>query len=129
MAKDAAGVMAFIEEVFDAKPLSEPLFHANGDLWNAELEIGSSTILLGEASDGMALPGFVFVYVDDPDATHAKAIAQGAEPVMPIADQFYGHRDGGVKDPFGNLWWIGKKTEDVPFDELKRRAAEVDDHR
>lgn len=48
----------------------------------------------------------------------------GAEVVMPVADQFYGDRHGGVRDPSGNLWWIATRVEDVPADELARRAEE-----
>ncbi len=43
-------------------------------------------------------------------------------PVQPPADQFYGDRSGGVRDPFGNQWWIATHIEDVPPAELKRRA-------
>jgi uncharacterized glyoxalase superfamily protein PhnB len=128
MAKDAARVMAFVEAVFDAKPIAEPLFHKDGTLWNAEMQIGASTVLIAEASPGMDLTGFVYVYVDDPDAIYTRALEHGADAVMPMTDQFYGHRDGGVKDPCGNLWWIGKQTETLSAEDLKRRAAEVDDH-
>jgi uncharacterized glyoxalase superfamily protein PhnB len=47
----------------------------------------------------------LFVYVEDADATFKKALDAGATEVMPVTDQSYG-RSGGVKDPFGNTWWI-----------------------
>jgi hypothetical protein len=40
-------------------------------------------------------------------------------------DQFYGDRSGGVRDPFGNLWFIATHIEDVAPTELKRRAEEA----
>jgi PhnB protein len=43
--------------------------------------------------------------------------------VRPIADQFYGDRTGGVKDPFGNQWWLATHIEDVSMEEMKRRMA------
>lgn len=42
---------------------------------------------------------------------------------MEPADQFYGDRTAGVRDATGNLWWIGTRKEDVPREELERRAA------
>ena len=42
---------------------------------------------------------------------------------MEPADQFYGDRNAGVKDPVGNTWWIATHIEDVPPDELRKRAA------
>jgi PhnB protein len=62
------------------------------------------------------------VYVDDADAVYQRALAAGATSVQAPVDQFYGDRSGGVKDAFGNLWWIATHIEDVPPEELQRRA-------
>ena len=43
---------------------------------------------------------------------------------MEPADQFYGDRHGGVNDEFGNFWWIATHIEDVPKEEMARRAQE-----
>jgi len=67
----------------------------------------------------------LYVYVDDVDATFQRALAAGAMSVQAPADQFYGDRSGGVKDLFGNLWWIATHIEDVPPGELQRRAREA----
>ena len=58
----------------------------------------------------------------DTDATYEKALKAGATSLREHADQFYGHRTGGVKDFFGNSWWIATHTEDVSREELRRRA-------
>jgi len=47
--------------------------------------------------------------------------AAGAISLMEPADQFYGDRSAGVKDPFGNQWWFSTHVEDVSPDELQRR--------
>jgi PhnB protein len=62
------------------------------------------------------------VYVADADATYRRALAAGGISVQEPTDQFYGDRSGGVRDPCGNLWWIATHIEDVPPDELRRRA-------
>ncbi len=126
---DAMRVVDFAKSVFDARELREPLFHADGSLWNVELDIGGSTVMLGDAQDGMHRPAFLYVHVEDCDATYAKALAAGAKPIMEPRDQFYGDRDGGVEDAAGNLWWIATHIEDLPSAEIERRAREVEKER
>lgn len=70
-----------------------------------------------------AKPASLYLYVPDCDATYASAMAAGATSIMEPEDQFYGDRGAGVTDPFGNIWFIGTHIEDVPPDELERRAA------
>jgi PhnB protein len=50
-------------------------------------------------------------------------VAAGAKLLMPVADQFYGDRMGGLEDPFGQVWYVATHTEDVPAEEMQRRAA------
>lgn len=126
---DAMRVVDFAKAVFDARELREPLFHADGSLWNMELDIGGSTVMLGEAKDGTARPAFLYVHVEDCDATYEKALAAGAKPIMPPQDRFYGDRDGGVEDMAGNLWWIATHKEDLAAAEIERRAREVEKER
>jgi len=54
----------------------------------------------------------------------ASSMAAGAVSTMEPANQFYGDRNGGVRDQNGNTWWIGTHVEDVSGDEMKRRMAE-----
>ncbi|HEX4171585.1 MAG TPA: VOC family protein [Acetobacteraceae bacterium] len=118
----ASRLIEFLEEVFDAE--QKERFPAPGNLiGHAEVRIGDSVVMLGDAhGPHMPMPAMLYVYVDDVDATYQRALAAGATQVQPVADQFYGDRSGGVKDPCGNLWWIATHIEDVPPDELKRRA-------
>ena len=61
------------------------------------------------------------LYVDDVDAVFARAIALGAKERIPVADQFYGDRSGRLEDPFGHLWIIATRKEEVPHEEMQRR--------
>jgi PhnB protein len=63
------------------------------------------------------------LYVEDVDAVTARAVAAGAKAVRPVADQFYGDRSGSITDPFGHVWHIATHIEDVPPEEIRRRAA------
>ena len=121
----AARLIDFLEEVFDAEVKER--FAAPGDLvGHAQLRIGDSTVMLSDAHDRYApMPAMLYVYVDDVDATYQRALAAGGTQVEAPVDRFYGDRSGGVKDPCGNQWWIATHIEDVPPDELKRRANQA----
>ncbi len=122
---DAAKLVEFVKNAFGAKVL-ERMEGPGGLVMHAEVEIGGARVMMGDARGGRwgAIPGMVYLYVPDCDATFRRAIAAGATPLMEPATQFYGDRNGGVKDPFGNFWWIGTHVEDVPPAELRRRAEE-----
>ena len=67
-------------------------------------------------------PISLHVYVEDVDAVAQRAIAAGAKVKRPVANQFYGDRLGTFEDPFGHTWHLSTHIEDVPPDELGRRA-------
>jgi PhnB protein len=68
-------------------------------------------------------PVGLLLYVENADATFAKAVALGAKVNKPMADQFYGDRTGTIEDPFGHKWTIATHKEDVTPEEMKRRMA------
>ena len=120
----AAALIDFLRQAFDA---TEKERHAwpDGSIMHAEVKIGDSVIMLGEArGEWKPMPASIYLYVNDADATFRKAIKAGAVSVMEPADQFYGDRHGGVKDPCGNMWWVATHIEDVPPEELQRRMEE-----
>jgi len=92
---------------------------------HAEVMVGDSPIMLGEPmGQFQPMPASIYVYVPDTDACYQRAIKAGAASLMEPADQFYGDRNAGVRDPAGNVWWIGTHIEDVAPEEIARRAAE-----
>lgn len=103
-----------------------------GKIGHAEIQIGDSRIMLadenpewdarGPKSFG-GTPVSLMIYVENCDAVQARAVTAGATVVMPVTDQFYGDRSGCVNDPFGHKWNISTHKEDVPPEELKKRAA------
>lgn len=103
--KDVSGFIHFTTEVFEAILLSQQL-DDNQRIRHAEIKIGDSTIMMGESFGewGVCQVG-LFVYVENADSTLQRALNQGAETIMEIEDKEYG-RTCGIKDPFGNTWWI-----------------------
>jgi PhnB protein len=114
----------FVRRAFGAETL-ERVTRADGTVMHAEVRLGDSVIMMGEASEGFKpMPSSLYLYVEDVDRLYRQALDAGAESLMEPADQFYGDRMGGVKDPFGNLWWIAMHQEEVKGEELQRRSLE-----
>jgi PhnB protein len=102
----AAKLVEFLKTVFDATVTSTTT-NPDGKLGHTEVRIGDSVLMLSEArGEWHAKPGMLYVYVADADVTYARALAAGATSVMPVQDQSYGDRSGGVKDMCGNQWWM-----------------------
>lgn len=117
-------VIEFLKRTFDATS-SECHTTPDGRIMHAEVRLGDSVVMLGEPrTPGEARPSNLYVYVADVDATYRRALAAGGKSIMEPANQFYGDRHGGVRDPAGNQWWIATRVEDVAPDELNRRAQE-----
>ena len=115
-------LIEFLQRVFDAREV-ERMAHEDGTIMHAEVQIGNSRVMMGEPTGQMTpMPAMLYVYVDDPDATWRRALDAGAVSVMEPKDQFYGDRSAGVRDPMGNQWWVAAHKEDVPPDEMARRA-------
>jgi PhnB protein len=68
-------------------------------------------------------PVTIHVYVDDVDSTFERALQAGATVLQPIEDRFYGDRSGQLEDPFGHHWSLATHVEDVPPEEMAKRAA------
>lgn len=97
--------IAFAKDVFGAKELNIYRDDANAVV-HAEIRIGDSTLMMGESGDQWGVqPAGLYINVEDADETFNKALEKGAKEVLPVEDKEYG-RSGGVKDPFGNTWWI-----------------------
>src|ERR1051326_4246484 len=120
--ENAAKLVDFVKRAFDGK---ETVCHtkSDGSIGHAEVRIGDSVIMMGEASgEWKAMPCAIYLYVPETDAVYQRAVQAGATSIMAPANQFYGDRNAGVKDPCGNLWWIATRVEDVPAEEVQRRA-------
>ena len=120
----APKLLDFLKQAFDAKE-KYSLTGPDGAIMHAEVKIGDSMVMIGEAmGEWKAMPASIALYTDNADAIYKRALEAGATSIREPADQFYGDRSGGVKDPAGNHWWIATHIEDVSPDELKKRAEE-----
>jgi len=103
----------------------------DGRVGHAELELGDSIIMLADENPQMEIrgPGAIggtpvslHVYVEDSDATFERAVQAGAKALRPVEDRFYGDRSGQFQDPFGHRWDVSTHVEDVPPEEMSKRA-------
>ncbi len=130
---DAAAALDFYKKALGAvETVRMPA--PGGRVGHAEIRIGDSVVMLADEHPEMGAksprtiggsPISLMVYVEDVDARVAQAVAAGGRLVRPVADQFYGDRTGGVDDPFGYHWYLATHVEDVPPDELKKRAQKA----
>jgi PhnB protein len=119
----AAGLLDFVKRAFDAVE-GEQMSRDDGSIAHAEVRIGDSVVMISDGRDPWKpMAAALYLYVADTDATYQSAIDAGATSLMEPADQFYGDRNAGVQDAWGNIWWIGTHVEDMPREELERRAA------
>ena len=95
----------FVQKVFDGQETARFL-NDDQSLMHGEVNIGGSTIMFGNSSEQWPpQPAGLYISVENADETYKKALVNGATVVMELSDKDYG-RTGGVKDPFGNVWWI-----------------------
>ena len=128
---DGAAAIEFYVRAFGAEEVGERFTGPGGELIHAEVRIGDSVVMLTGESDEARSPSsagtvtaILATYWEDVDAAWERALAAGAEVVYPLADQFYGERGGRLRDPFGHQWMLSQVIEDVPPEEMERRAAE-----
>lgn len=114
----------FLKKAFNAKAISVSK-SPDGKIMHAEIRIGNSMLMLSESSDKFPVnTGLFYMYVENVDATYKQAVGAGAVSESEPTDQFYGDRTAGVKDKFGNTWWIGTHIEDLTEEEMKKKEEE-----
>jgi uncharacterized glyoxalase superfamily protein PhnB len=120
---NAGRAVEFMKKAFGAEE-SYRMNTPDGRVAHAEMRIGDSLVMVGEAIEMPSQPGSLMLYVDDVDALFKRATAAGAMVRQPPTDMFYGDRSCRLTDPCGNNWAIATHIEDVPPAELETRAAE-----
>jgi PhnB protein len=122
MVDGAAALIEFLERAFGAK-VKDRFTDPSGRIAHAEVVIGDSIVQLGDAAgEWKPIQVPLLVYVPDTDAAYEKALRLGATSAREPQDAFYGDRTAGVKDRFGNTWWLATHQEDVSPEEMHRRA-------
>ena len=124
MVEGAGKQIDFVKQAFEAIEV-ERMNGPDNTVGHAAVRIGDSVMMMSDArGEWKPMPGAIYLYVKDADATYKLALQAGATSLMEPADQFYGDRSAGVKDPVGNYWWIATHKEDLSAEELRKPAEE-----
>ena len=122
--QDTAGLMDWLKRALDAVEVSR-LVGPDGRIGHAEMRIGDAMVMMFDARPHWPpTPAFLRLYVEDADAVFAQAVAAGGRSVTKVTHLAFGDRVGRVRDPFGNLYWIQTRVEEVSEDEMNRRWSD-----
>jgi uncharacterized glyoxalase superfamily protein PhnB len=130
--KNCSAAIDFYKRAFGAVEL-ERINSPDGQVMHAELRIGDSIFMLNDEFDQSeckspqalgGTTGGLHIYVPDVDAAFERAVKAGGTVKMPIADMFWGDRYGQFVDPFGHVWSIATRKEELTSLEIEERARE-----
>ncbi len=115
-AKDAEKYISFLKDALGAEAIGITKA-PDGTVANARIRIGTTKFMISEAGEGYGpTSSAYYLYVENADRAFKKAVANGAKPIHEPMDMDYGDRQGGVKDPSGNIWWISQRLVDESYD-------------
>ncbi len=120
--KGVAKLIDFLKNAFGAEEVMR-MPGPGGVVMHAEVNVGNSRLMLGEATQSAPSQSAFYLYVNDVDALYKRAVAAGAASQAEPTDQFWGDRMASVKDSFGNTWSIATHKEDVSPEEMAKRMA------
>jgi PhnB protein len=126
----AEDAIAYYTRAFGAKERGR-MSGPDGKIAHAELEIGDSLLMLADdfpqfatrpPSELGGTSASIMLYVEDVDAVVQRAVDEGGTLTIEVADQFWGDRFGAITDPFGHVWTIATRVEDLSPEEIAERA-------
>jgi PhnB protein len=128
--RDTAKAIDYYKRAFGARERAI-MRGPDGKVMHAEAQIGNSIIMFNDEVMGSrsaetqgGSPVSFYLYVENVDEAHKKAVSEGAESTMPPTDMFWGDRMSSIKDPFGLRWSFATHVKDVSPEEMKRGQEE-----
>ena len=116
----------FIKNAFKGE-LTSRMLDDQGRVMHATVKIGDSTVMIADAMERFpSMQAMLYLYVDDVDAVYDQALKAKGVSIRVPTDEFYGDRSAGVKDQWGNQWWIAAHVEDVSPEEMEKRKKEFE---
>ena len=133
---DAAAAVAYYGSAFGAVERPGRLTAPNGKIMHTMMDLFGSVIMLADEYPDMqafgptalgGTPVKLNLQVPDAEAVCDSAVAAGGELLIPVAEQFYGHMAGRLRDPFGHLWIITTPIEVLSPEEMQQRFSALFD--
>jgi uncharacterized glyoxalase superfamily protein PhnB len=127
---DAAGAIEFYRRAFGAEERYR-IAAPGGKIAHAEIRIGHSILMLADEGNGCRSAGALggspvnfYVYVENVDRAHARAVSEGCRSQMSPQEMFWGDRVGEVEDPYGFKWTVATHTRDLTPEEIEKGGRE-----
>ncbi|HEX7182527.1 MAG TPA: VOC family protein [Thermoanaerobaculia bacterium] len=131
--RDPAGEIDFCASTFKAVELGRRP-GPDGTLAHALMTIGPAMIMIeaewpaltsrAPIPDGSS-PVVIFVYVEDVDQAVERAVAGGAQVLIPPQNQFWGDRTAWIMDPSGHVWTVATRIEETSEEERQERWSGI----
>ncbi|MFD7288472.1 VOC family protein [Streptomyces sp. NPDC059863] len=121
---DTGAFLDFVTQAFGGEELGR-VSTEDGLIGHGEIRLGDTVVLAFDRhADWPTMPSLLRVFVADADEAFSQAVAAGGHVITPLADNAFGQRGGRIKDPFGNIWWVVSRVEDVSEDEMWKRLQD-----
>ncbi|WP_330309664.1 MULTISPECIES: VOC family protein [unclassified Streptomyces] len=121
---DTGAFLEFVAQAFGGEELGR-VSTEDGLIGHGEIQVGDTVVLAFDRhADWPTMPSLLRVFVADADEAFSQAVAAGGHVVTPLADDAFGQRGGRIKDPFGNIWWVVSRIEDVSEGEMWKRLQD-----
>lgn len=121
---DTGAFLDFVTRAFGGQELARVVTE-DGAIGHGEIRVGDTVVLaFDRQADWPVVPSLLRVFVPDADEAFARALAAGGRTVTSVADDAFGQRGGRIADPFGNIWWVVGRVEDVTESEMWKRLQD-----
>ena len=124
----SANLIEFLKTAFEAEEIpNSRIQNEEGVIIHVVVKIGNAMVMLFDSREGWApTPSFLNLYVEDIEKAYQKTLQLGATSVTDITTLYFGEKVCRILDPFGNLWWINQRIEEIDFtkpEEIGRKAS------
>src|SRR5579862_501710 len=128
ISRSSADLIGFLQAAFDAEEIpNSRIVNEDGVIIHVVVKTGNALVMLFDSREGWApTPNFLNLYVEDIETAYQKATKLGATSVTDITALWFGEKVCRILDPFGNLWWINQRVEEVDLtnpEEVKKRST------
>lgn len=121
---DTGAFFDFVTQAFGGEELGR-VPTEDGSIGHGEIRVGDTIVLAFDRhADWPTMPSLLRVFVSHADKTFSHAVEAGGQVVTALADDAFGQRGGRIKDPFGNIWWVVSRVEDVSEDDMWKRLQD-----
>ncbi|MET9655495.1 VOC family protein [Streptomyces sp. NPDC006510] len=118
---DTGAFLDFVSQAFGGEELAR-VSTEDGSIGHGEIRVGDTVVLAFDRHAAWpTMPSLLRLFVADADEAFSRAVAVGGQVVTSLVDDAFGQRGGRIKDPFGNIWWVVSRVEDVSEEEMWKR--------